>query len=158
MRLALAFYKAPGRWEDALIRAVTASPYSHVELIRWPGYPPTAGDAVSASPRDGGVRRKTIGFAPGHWDFLPLGGWAPDDAFARALAERGAGYDWTGIALTFTLPLRRQSRTRWFCSELCGHALGLPAPHTLAPGDLFRWAGAMNAAYAAGARTGTSPP
>lgn len=37
--------------------------------------------------------------------------------------EMGSPYDWTGILLTQFLPFGRQSKTKWFCSELCVAAL-----------------------------------
>lgn len=153
MNLALAFYRGRGRLDDRVIRAVTRSPFSHVELTLWPGCWPSVGvtqPAVSASGRDGGVRCKRIAFAPARWKLVPLRPWAPEDASARAEAEIGAGYDFGGILLTFAVPLRRQHPDRWFCSELCAHALGLPDPHTYAPGDLYHWVRALNAAWRKG--------
>lgn len=152
MTLALAFYRGRGRLADRVIRAITRSPYSHVELTAWPGAWPVdiTQPALSASGRDGGVRREAITFAPDRWDMLPLLPWVPADAWPRAAEHIGAGYDWGGILMTFAVPLRRQNPGRWFCSELCAHALGLPDPHTYAPGDLYHWVRALNAAWRRG--------
>jgi hypothetical protein len=150
MTLALAFYRGRGRWDDCVIRAVTRSPFAHVELTEWPGRD-GPGDAprpsLSASGRDGGVRLKQIAFKGDRWTFVQPMPWAPADAWHRAAAEIGAGYDYRGILMTFAVPLRRQHPDRWFCSELCAHALGLPDPHTYAPGDLYHWVRALNAAW-----------
>jgi len=165
MTLALAFYRGRGRLDDRVIRAVTRSPFSHVELTVCPGRGPAdvAQPALSASGRDGGVRRKTIAFAPDRWELLPLLPWVPADPWApsnpwtRAAAEIGAAYDYRGILLTFAVPLRRQHPDRWFCSELCAHALGLPDPHTYAPGDLYHWVRALNAAWRRGRAKAQGP-
>lgn len=153
----LAFYKGTGRWDDRLIRFFTRSAYSHVELL-------LAGDhdhqkrpvaAISASGRDGGVRRKEIDFRSGRWDVVPVLGWAHDDAWNFAFSKLGDGYDWLAIALTFVLPLRLQSKNRWFCSELCAHAVGLTG-QGVAPGDLLDRVKDMNAAFGIGCESQAS--
>jgi len=130
----LAFYRGPGRIEDRVIRKVTRSCFSHVELVV--GHHGPAGWCFSASPRDGGVRRKWIEFSASHWEFLPVP-WAPMSALARVQGEIGRPYDLAGLIGSQLLNLRRHSPDRWFCSELCAHALGLPRPNSFAPGDLY---------------------
>lgn len=151
--ICLAFYRAPGQLADRLVRLATRSPYSHVEIVD--DHVLGAGRrreawAVSASRRDGGVRLKRIMFEPEHWDILPALGWAHQNAFERACAEVGAGYDYAGIAANFVLPLRRSAPRRWFCSELVAEALGLQASYTYAPGDLHRIVRALNGAFEKG--------
>jgi len=149
--LKLAFYKGRGTITDRLIRTVTRSQFSHVELVRGDAVLGQEARCLSASYRDGGVRFKIIRLAPGRWVLRDVDGWAcPERVWNRAAARIGAEYDLAGIALTFALPIRRETPGKWFCSELCADALGLPRPHTIAPGDLFDWAARMNAAFLAG--------
>jgi hypothetical protein len=128
----LAFYKARGTWFDRLIRFVTRSPYSHVEVAitqqpdgRWL--------CGSSSVRDGGVRLKAIALSAENWDLRFVGG---DANAVRAWFEARAGerYDWLGV-LRFVLPFVGQSSRRWFCSEACLAALGLPEPWRFAPAE-----------------------
>lgn len=137
--MCLAFYTGKGNLVDRVIRIATRSPYSHVELVHgsisnnslrtsW---------SISASARDGGVREKSIEFQAGRWEFLPIEGWSDDQIWIRAEAELGRPYDYLGILFNFTVPIRRHLRGSWFCSELCGHALGIDQPHRLSPGGFY---------------------
>lgn len=145
--LCLAFYIGKGTLVDRVIRLVTRSPYSHVELVlgELTNDSPRTLLSISASARDGGVREKSIVFQAGRWEFLPLEGWSGDQVWIRAEAELGRPYDYLGILLNFTVPIRRHLRGSWFCSELCGHALGLDQPHRLSPGALYDAVKARNA-------------
>lgn len=155
--ITLAFYKGRGTLFDRLIRAVTRSAYSHVELIACAPPEPAAqvfsASSVSASPRDGGVRQKQITFEPGHWDYIELPAWpfaSTNMILSRARQRIGFGYDYAGILFTFAIPLRREASGRYFCSELIGEVLDLPDPHTLAPGDLYRWVLVVGEVYGDG--------
>lgn len=144
----LAFYKGHGRLTDRLIRWASQSPFSHVELVLEGHACENTLNAISASGRDGGVRVKAIAFHPDRWVFVPVP-WADrQSANARAMATVGAGYDWTALFLAQVLHLRRTRQDLWFCSELVAHALGLPQPQTLSPGDLYLWVRAMNDLHA----------
>lgn len=110
--LQFAFYKGTGRLDDRIIRAATRSIYSHCELKIDDAY-------LSASSRDGGVRRKEMKANPDHWDYLPLEGWERRDAWNRAFEDLGRPYDFAGIVFNLTVPVRRHLRQSWFCSELC---------------------------------------
>lgn len=130
-----ALYRAPGDWQDKLIRAFTGSPYSHVELLHTR---PSGGEAwcISASKRDGSrVRHKMIQFKEGHWDFVTVPDLDPDVAWERAAVHLGSPYDTIGAILTVT-PWARPRDGQWFCSELMGLSAGLSNPHTLTPGRL----------------------
>lgn len=154
VRVALAFYRGAGTLVDRAIRGATRSRFSHVELVDLDRLIETTrgaeGPTISASWRDGGVREATIAFTPEHWEWIPLQPWYRPDALDLARAEIGKGYDLAGILLSQVFNTRRQASDRWFCSELCGHALGLPESHTLAPGDLAWRAYDMNRAYEMG--------
>jgi hypothetical protein len=137
----LAFYKARGTWFDRLIRFVTRSPYSHVEVAITP-LPNGRWLCGSSSVRDGGVRLKAITLSQDNWDLCFVGG----DAYAvRAWFEARAGerYDWLGV-LRFVLPFVGQSSRRWFCSEACLAALGLVETWRFSPADSVVLAAALN--------------
>lgn len=146
----LAFYNGEGGPIDAAIRFVSRSEFSHVELIDMSRlHDPRGTPAVSASWRDWGVRRKLITFRPDHWKIVSVP-WAAQDAWTRAEAHLGAGYDYLGVALSQILALRRGDRRRWFCSELCAMAIGLRAPVAFSPGGLFEAVKDMNRVYRLG--------
>lgn len=148
--LSLAFYRGAGRIDDRIIRAATRSEFSHVELVRNHGQPDCL--SISASGRDGGVRIKKIAFDPDRWKVVKVLGWVPDTAWGRAAMHIGEAYDYRGILMSHALPLRRHDPSRWFCSELCAHALGIKQPHRLAPGDLLGAVTDLNRAYQRGKR------
>ena len=157
--LKLAFYYGHGTAVDRVIRMATRSPFSHVELVVG-DIPPSDATwwqdrAISSSARDGGVREKTITFGLDKWVFLPVYGWCPTDAWATARSQLGKPYDYAGIVMNFTVPLRRHLRGSWFCSELCGYAFGIHQPQTLSPGDLYYRVRGLNEAYLNGR---TNPP
>jgi hypothetical protein len=139
----LAFYKARGTIADRMIRLITRSDYSHVEILPGCMVPPQPSfewDSFSSSGRDGGVRLKRIRFDEGSWDFVAVP-WADDDRIQNAMiSEVGLGYDWIGLFLSQLLNLRRGSSRRWFCSEMVAHVLEMPTPYALSPGDLAAWA------------------
>lgn len=123
MTFRAAFYRGtrpgvPGAY-NYVVRAWTDSPYSHSELIFSDGW------AGSSSFADGGVRLKRIEFDPEKWDFIELP--AQLEAAARAWFKNhdGAKYDLLGN-LQFILAPFGEDRRRWFCSEACAAALGIP--------------------------------
>lgn len=139
--ITLAFYKgrASNPWhraQDAAIRFATRSLYSHVELIAGDAEFKKVHECLSSSGRDGGVRVKVMALKPANWDLVQLN--VPPENPVRFVRDRiGAGYDYTGLLFSQVLALSRHDRSRWFCSEICGAALGLPAPHRLSPQMLF---------------------
>lgn len=126
----LAFYRGRRTISDRVICAVTRSEFSHVECLA------DDGRAISSSGRDGGVRWKSISFHPNRWEIVEVP-WAPPDAVDRIATHLGSRYDFWGLLGSQLLNFRRQSNQRWFCSEICAHALGMAAPHRYSPGDLF---------------------
>lgn len=132
--LRAAFYKGthtglPGIY-NRLVRWWTRSQYSHVELIMpW-------GAAASSSAMDGGVRFKQIDFDPAKWDFVDLPidlASAAEDWFNR---HYGQPYDYLGNA-HFVLSAIGDDKRKWFCSEACAAALGMPDPERFDPGTLY---------------------
>lgn len=159
--LTLAFYRGSGTTTDRVIRWVTRSPFSHVEMLErpptWHGSGAWQGRAWSASSRDGGVRGKTIVFEQVRWAFLAVP-WAPEGALDVVRAEVGKPYDFAGLIGSQLFNLRRQADGRWFCSELCAHALGFAAPQELSPGGLFWRVQEMTAVYQLGLTRAGEPP
>lgn len=151
--LCLVFYTGKGTLMDRVIRLITRSPYSHVELVLGDlsNDSPRTLLSILANARDGGVRQKSIVFQAERWELLPIEGWSGDQVWIRVEAELGRPYDYLGILLNFTVQIRRHLRGSWFCSELCselcGDALGLEQPHRLSPGALYDVVKARNAAH-----------
>ena len=128
------------RATDWLTRVLTRGQYSHCEIaMRLPENDETGAalyDCYSASIRDGGVRWKRMPLPAAKWDLIPL----PSTLEAHEQLQRvwtateGQGYDLMGaLGIAFGLP---QNRRRWFCSEWCATALGLPDSWRWSPNDL----------------------
>jgi hypothetical protein len=49
----------------------------------------------------------------------------------------GARYDYAGLMLSQVLAFGRHNPDKWFCSEICAAALGLPNPQRVSPQFLF---------------------
>ncbi|MDA8428189.1 MAG: hypothetical protein M0T70_02935 [Geobacteraceae bacterium] len=117
MRIAFYKYHTPGVMGlfARFTRFITGGPYSHCELIF------SDGQAFSASIQDGGTRYKRIDFDPAKWDIMEI---ASQQSRARAFCdeEKGCKYDFIGIC-RFIFPWAKESKTRWFCSEVCTAAL-----------------------------------
>lgn len=137
---ALAFYKGPpsGDWWHWICHYAvclwTWSRYSHVELV-------IDGVCHSASPRDGGVRFKKIDLGSGRWDVFPIRLTEQQIEYAVLWfhINQGDRYDWAGI-WRFVFPFLPHSRSRWFCFESVGAALGFAGAHKLTANDLYQWA------------------
>ncbi|MBY0243043.1 MAG: hypothetical protein K2X55_27420 [Burkholderiaceae bacterium] len=111
------------------IQRWTNSPYSHVELLFSDGL------AASASWMDRGVRFKRIDFAPDRWDLVALPHHLEPGAWAWFDVHKGEKYDVLGN-LQFVLACFDNAEHRWFCSEACAAALGLPDPWRYDPATL----------------------
>jgi hypothetical protein len=138
--LRAAFYKGthaglPGIY-NRLVRWWTRSLYSHVELILADGPKTGFSYAASSSAMDGGVRFKSIEFDPALWDIVPL----PDHMDENAawhwfINHEGQSYDLLGN-VHFVLSPVADDKRKWFCSEACAAALGMPNPERFDPGTL----------------------
>jgi len=124
------------RLQDGVIRSVTRGIYSHVELISVDAMHGSPAVCLSASGRDGGVREKRILLKPESWNLvaMQLDADAPC-GFIRG--HLGAGYDYAGLMLSQVLAFGRHNPDKWFCSEICAAALGLPNPQRVSPHFLF---------------------
>lgn len=127
----LAFYCGPGDYRDAVIRQVTGSRFSHVELVHANGL------CISASKRDGAkVRTKRIHMKTGHWSlvYVPV---CPARSWARACEHLGRPYDTLRAVLSGGLGVPIHMTGGWYCNELMAYALDLPEPWPPHPGALY---------------------
>lgn len=83
-------------------------------------------ECISASWLDGGVRTKTMPLPADRWRIYEVEHTV--DPVGWLELNNGAGYDWLGL-LSFVIARWRVSTTRWFCSEVAAHIMGLPEPH-----------------------------
>lgn len=106
-------------------------PYSHVEIIFSDGL------SASASYLDGGVRFKQVDYsAAGDWDFIDL---PPEwEAAARLYfkVHEGEAYDLLGN-LHFVISAVPDARSKKFCSEACGGAVGVEQSWRYDPNALY---------------------
>jgi len=141
MTVTLAFYKGRGktvaeRLQDGAIRIASRGIYSHVEMIAGEAVQDCPAECLSSSGRDGGVRQRTIVLKSSSWDLvsIPID---PGGPCQFILNQMGARYDYTGILLSQVLAFGRHNPDKWFCSEICAAALGLPNPQRVSPQFLF---------------------
>nr|DAK77764.1 MAG TPA: cysteine peptidase [Caudoviricetes sp.] len=124
------------RATDWLTRILTRGQYSHCEIAVREHPQASVYTCYSASIRDGGVRCKVMPLSEAKWDLIPL----PSTPEAHKQLQRvwrateGHGYDLEG-ALGIALKTHQKS-DKWFCSEWCAAALGLPAGWRWSPNDL----------------------
>ena len=124
------------RFTDGLTRVLTRGRYSHCEIAVREHTQASVYTCYSASIRDGGVRCKVMPLPESKWDLIQMESTSEaHERLQRVWTEtRGQCYDLMGaLGIVFGLP---QNRRRWFCSEWCATALGLPAGWRWSPNDL----------------------
>lgn len=118
----------------------TESEYFHSELVF------SCGLSFSSDLDTGRTRFKTIDYLhTSDWItiVLPFDAKTEEEIFKFCCEEEGCRYDWVGIFLTQIIPLSRQSKSKWFCSEVCTRALQIGGwledvkPHEISPGELI---------------------
>jgi len=139
MTIYIAFYKGNGgnfwqRTQDRLIRFFTRGKYSHCEMVISLDILDSEYECYSSSPRDGGVRHKSMPLPPEKWDLVEVEAWY-DDMVNFYDLHKGKKYDWLGV-LGFVLRTR-QNPDRYFCSEYVAEFLGFPEPWRFSPNDLY---------------------
>lgn len=141
--ITLAFYTGwggglSGVLVDAVIRGVTMSRFSHVEVILGPATTGAAFEAYSSSPREGGVRKKTIHFKETHWLMIQVD-MDPERALEVISSKMAQPYDFAGAVIS-PLRLRWRITGRWreFCSELAAEVLGWRRPWAYSPGRIVK--------------------
>lgn len=136
----VAFYKGPG-FVSRLIKLWTRSKYSHCEILFEDGRHFSADTKMPMN-----TRFSTEPLTIKNWDFIVLPVGIDDENKIKAFCvdEVGCRYDWTGIFLSQFIHLGYQSKSKWFCSEVCAAALQqiglLPGwkPNRISPGKLFK--------------------
>lgn len=124
-----------GRW--------TKSEYSHVELI--------LGDTWISSVEGKGVHLKNLKPKREEYDYVELEMVVLTekqyaDIYTWLYKQNNKKYDTVGILFSQIIPLRLDSRNKWFCSELVTkilQLLNIPEvidlyPHLTSPGDLAK--------------------
>lgn len=144
----LAFYKGrkTGRTPKALamrfadwaIRTATGSPYSHCEIAIKEHEQSSVCTCFSASPRDGGVRVKVMPLPSEKWDLVELSHIKSEAVKSHLQKTAGKKYDLIGAGCA-GLDIPWHCEDKWFCSEWCAAAIGLPMPHWHTPGWLYRF-------------------
>lgn len=143
MAVTFAFYRAPGRFADRVIRCATRSSYSHVEFVlrRYHRKGKPMMFCTSASKRDGAqVRKRSIPIRVGHWDFVTV----PGDCLAAADyagSMCGTRYNTIGAVLSVT-PIQLRLGKGLFCSEFmgniaCAGGFEIADTHTLTPQEFY---------------------
>lgn len=140
--IALAFYHGDGprlkdRVVDWMIRTVTGSMYSHVELIFSELRDDGHALCWSVSPRDRGARSKFIKLNPDHWTLVEIEAEVkPALVFMMHLVDGRVKYDTIGaIGAGFSM-CQFGIDSRWYCSEACAVAIGMHGCVT--PGSMYR--------------------
>jgi len=139
IKMKVAFLKGTG-FIDKLIKFYTKSDYSHCELVFSDGV--WFGNALDGKMKTGFKSRIPD---PKYWDFIELPTSEADEIKIKAFCEKekDCKYDWSGIFLSQILHFGAQSKTKWFCSEICTAALqeiGMLSgikPHKVSPGKLY---------------------
>lgn len=136
----VAFYKGSG-FVSRLIKLWTRSRYSHCELVFSDGRHFSADTEMPMH-----TRFSTQQLDIKNWDFLvlPLTHEQENKVKGFCVDEIGCRYDWTGIFLSQFIRLGYQSKTKWFCSEVCAAGLQQVGmlegvkPNRVSPGKLFK--------------------
>lgn len=130
-KMQLAFYKGKGTLFDFLIRKVTFSKYSHVELVI---------DGVCySSVYNKGVRGTRLILDKDNWDVFDI--ISNKQIKAKALAwfieHDGDAYDYRNI-LRYLIPFLGHNKNHWVCYEAVGAALGINRPQLLTAEELLK--------------------
>ena len=131
------------RFTDWITRKLTRGQYSHAEIAVREHPQASVYTCYSASIRDKGVRRKVMPLPTAKWDLIQMESTSEaHERLQRVWKEtQGQGYDLPGaFGVVFGLP---ENHRRWFCSEWCAAALGLPAGWRWSPNDLATIAPAL---------------
>jgi uncharacterized protein YycO len=116
---------------SAAVRLITASPWSHVDIVTREG-------TLIGALAHGGVREYSLLRRldeSSEFQVRIIGGdW--DKAVAYARSQIGKGYDWRGL-LGIELGRHWQDDDKWFCSELAARA-AIVAGNTTIKQDVYR--------------------
>jgi hypothetical protein len=125
----LALYKGKGKIGNAITRWWTGSIYSHCELV-------ILDVCHSASFMDGGVRAKVIDLQSGNWDVIALPWVDAEQVLSFFRQTEGRAYDWLGLFRGQLFNRGERDGSKYFCSEWCTEAIGVPAAEMYSPARL----------------------
>ena len=136
----VAFLKGEG-FTAKLVKWWTKGPYDHCALV--------FSDGVSFSSslqKDMYTQFERINFNTAYWDVLDVPMSAEDEHKVRSFCinEMNCRYDWVGIFLSQIIPLGYNSKSKWFCSEVCVAALQKAnlllneKPNRVSPNKLYK--------------------
>jgi len=131
----LLFYKGRASIWDKFICLITASPYSHVEVV---DYIDNYNNYVcwSADAWDGVVRNKSISFNPAKWELVKIKDSINTiDWFEQ---HRNKKYDFLGLLCTITKISLFNTKDKWFCSEIVAEYLGYRDSWKYTPAKLYK--------------------
>ena len=136
------FQKQDPSFYAKLIRFWTRSKYAHCEVVF------SDGTGYSAQAGKGVIRFQAhpAMYPTSGWDAVLIETALPLEQNAESFCseEVGCSYDWLGVILTQVFGLRRESKDKWFCSELCLAALHKMGKYTkfpaykYSPGALYK--------------------
>ena len=139
----VAHYIGKKRLFNKLVQWWDLGPISHTEAILAVN---ADGSCLCASSSflDGGVRQKMIRLDPAHWILTDTPIWNANRAAHWFAPRYGCRYDVRGI-IGHVLPVG-QSKTKWYCNEAIGAAVGVLEPWRYRPN------GFLGVALAAGGK------
>lgn len=130
----VAFYSGikkgiPGLYNRA-VKLIDKGEYSHCELVF------SDGVSASASFMDKGVRFKEINYNTPDWTVIEIEGY--DEVKAREFFEKYNGYRYDVLGnLRFLLGFIKESKNKFFCSEVIMGALGYDEPWRFGPNGVY---------------------
>ena len=116
-----------------IIRFWTRSQYSHTEILLY-DYQDGTYDCLSADYTDG-VRIKRLSISLDEWDIVDID-FPISKVHEWYSRNHGKGYDYLGL-LGFVISPLKQTKSRWFCSEIPADILGLKYSSRFNPSILY---------------------
>ena len=128
-----AFFKGGGTLLDKGIRWWERGPYSHVEAIL--GEVEEGRYQIASSVPGTGVRITISALPSDQWDIIEGPG---DEQLAKSwfLKHNGAPYDYLGLLGFVLRPVVTEDKSKFWCSEAVGAAIGLDEPWRFDPNTL----------------------
>lgn len=108
---------------NRFIRWATCGAYSHTEVCV--GNPHESPVLCVSSAVAIGVRGQVMQLSPQDYDIQPMPGVTAADVLGFLAAHKGQGYDIVGTVLTVLPFVAREHPSRWICSEVAAHLMGL---------------------------------
>ena len=116
-----------------VIRLWTRSQYSHTEILLC-DYQDGTYDCLSADYIDG-VRINRLSISLDEWDIVDID-FPISKVYEWYSSNYGKGYDYLGL-LGFVISPLKQTKSRWFCSEIPADILGFKLSSRISPSLLY---------------------